>query len=82
MTTNDIKNEIKNGNTVRVRKAVRNALRSKVLAAIKGGFSADCEFDKLDYLVFTDNAVCAGAAGIIDCRHHTFEVAIPYADIN
>lgn len=81
MTTTDIKNEIKNGNTTRARKAVRNALRTKVINAMKAGFSADCELDKLDYLTFTDNAVCAGAAGIINCRNHTFEVAIPYADL-
>lgn len=81
MNANEIKNEVSNGNTVRVRKAVRNALRQMVTRAMRAGFSADCELEKLDFLTFTADAVCAGASGFINCRNHQFTVAIPFGDI-
>ena len=76
-----IRNEIANGNTTRVRRAVRDALRTQVLAAMRSGFSAHCDPDNLTYLVFVDGVACAGAEGFLRCCDHTFTCAIPFSDI-
>lgn len=77
-----IRDEVRNGKTVRVRKAVRNALHQKLSAAIRAGFSADCSLDVLDVLTFNDNGVYAATGGMINCRNHTWSVFLAWSDIN